>query len=138
MEGGKRADQAEFELVTQALWTDPNDQSGWLYHRWLIGSSPPEDVLRREVKNVRELHDTEPDSKCESDFSMDFRGKLAEYIGCMNALAHDCSLLTGMGTTSPEEKLTLLEEARKLYKRLEVIDEDRKERYQDLSQRTLH
>jgi geranylgeranyl transferase type-2 subunit alpha len=27
----------EFELVTQALWTDPADQSGWLYHRWLIG-----------------------------------------------------------------------------------------------------
>jgi hypothetical protein len=26
----------EFELVTQALWTDPADQSGWLYHRWLI------------------------------------------------------------------------------------------------------
>ena len=30
---------AEFELVTQALWTDPGDQSGWIYHRWLIGTS---------------------------------------------------------------------------------------------------
>lgn len=29
---------AEFELVAQALWTDPGDQSGWLYHRWLIGN----------------------------------------------------------------------------------------------------
>lgn len=56
---------AEFELVTQALWTDPADQSGWLYHRWLIGSNPSEEILRRELKNVRELHETEPDSKCE-------------------------------------------------------------------------
>lgn len=60
-----RADIPEFELVTQALWTDPNDQSGWLYHRWLIGAAPPEDVLRKEVKNIRELHETEPDSNCE-------------------------------------------------------------------------
>jgi len=29
----------EFELVTQALWTDPGDQSGWIYHRWLIGTT---------------------------------------------------------------------------------------------------
>lgn len=61
-----KLNNSEFELVTQALWTDPNDQSGWLYHRWLIGSTPPEDVLRREVKNIRELHETEPDSNCES------------------------------------------------------------------------
>lgn len=32
-----KSSSAEFELVTQALWTDPGDQSGWLYHRWLIG-----------------------------------------------------------------------------------------------------
>lgn len=28
---------AEFELVKQALYVDPYDQSSWIYHRWLIG-----------------------------------------------------------------------------------------------------
>lgn len=76
----KKAKDKEFELVTQALWTDPGDQSGWLYHSWLIGQSmlidcisgirtdastePPIDVLQRELKNIQDLYDMEPDSKC--------------------------------------------------------------------------
>lgn len=27
----------EFELVKNAMYTDPGDQSVWIYHRWLVG-----------------------------------------------------------------------------------------------------
>lgn len=27
----------EFELVRNAMYTDPDDQSIWMYHRWLVG-----------------------------------------------------------------------------------------------------
>ena len=29
---------AEFELLRNAMYTDPNDQSVWMYHRWLVGT----------------------------------------------------------------------------------------------------
>ena len=31
--------QQEYELVKNAFYTEPHDQSSWLYLRWLIGNS---------------------------------------------------------------------------------------------------
>ncbi|WVQ73480.1 hypothetical protein IAR50_003052 [Cryptococcus sp. DSM 104548] len=106
----------EFELVTQALWTDPGDQSGWLYHRWLVGQTPPDEVLQRELKNIQELFEAEPDSKW-----------------CINALAHYTLLLAQQSSKSDEEKAGLLQEAKGLYEKLTVVDPDRKGRYEDMA-----
>lgn len=36
----------EYELVSQALFTDPSDQSGWFYHLWLLDQTiHPNEVL---------------------------------------------------------------------------------------------
>lgn len=53
----------EFEWVRNALWIDPNDQSGWLYHRWLMSHNDREDVRQAEIESIKELLEVEPDSK---------------------------------------------------------------------------
>ncbi|WVR06578.1 hypothetical protein IAU60_003610 [Kwoniella sp. DSM 27419] len=106
----------EFELITQALWTDPGDQSGWLYHRWLVGSEPPTEILQREIKNIRDLYEAEPDSKW-----------------CINALAHYVLLLSRDGTTTPDDAARSRKEAGELYTKLQEVDPDRKQRYMDMA-----
>jgi geranylgeranyl transferase type-2 subunit alpha len=72
-------------------------------------------VLERELANITELNDAEPDSKW-----------------CMNSLAHYLLLSARLESTAPAEATKRREQAKTLLERLAVIDEDRKERYREL------
>jgi geranylgeranyl transferase type-2 subunit alpha len=43
--------QAELQLVKQALYTDPNDQSLWLYHRWILRACESSSALTQLTSN---------------------------------------------------------------------------------------
>jgi len=54
----------ELEFVSNAFYTEPGDQSGWLYYRWLVEVvKHPLSVLRRELGSMNEFLAMEPDSK---------------------------------------------------------------------------
>ena len=50
----------EFKFVQNAFFTEPSDQSAWIYHQWLVATYPgtPDQrhlMLQREVKRVDEV-----------------------------------------------------------------------------------
>ena len=55
----------EFELLQQAMYTDPGDQSIWIHHRWLVSLDPNLETLKEQIQVIHELAEMEPESKCE-------------------------------------------------------------------------
>ena len=64
----------EFQFVRQACYTDPRDQSGWFYHRWLTGkllhidedviaTSEKTRILRQELEMCRGVHELDTEAK---------------------------------------------------------------------------
>lgn len=47
----------------------PDDQSGWMYHRWLIAEGDDPVALEREIKVIEEILQEEPESRCKSTLS---------------------------------------------------------------------
>ncbi|KAH7926287.1 rab-protein geranylgeranyltransferase [Leucogyrophana mollusca] len=105
--------EEEFELVRNALYTDPDDQSAWIYHRWLIGSGQNLELLRREIAVIEELLEEQPDSKW-----------------CMESLVHYKRLL--LRNHSPSQPQCLRDNCLQLLYQLEQLDPARKHRYQQL------
>lgn len=52
----------EYQMVLNALFTDPTDQSPWLYHRWLIMNNFGHLDLSH-IENLKELLKLEPNNK---------------------------------------------------------------------------
>ncbi|PKI82282.1 Bet4p [Malassezia vespertilionis] len=65
----------EFELLQQAMYTDPGDSSIWIYHRWLVSQAPTKRTLDAQIQVIAELLELEPDSKCSWFCSMATRSK---------------------------------------------------------------
>lgn len=64
---------SELQYATTAIYTDPDDQSTWIYHHWLvmnpqevvksITSEEKKELLINEVRSISELYEVEPDCK---------------------------------------------------------------------------
>jgi len=105
----------EFAFVESALWTDPTDQSAWIYHRWLVSHELTLDVLLREIKLLEELLLEEPDSKW-----------------CLETLSFYLSKLVSLENFK-EDDLRLKTRSKTILQRLQHIDPLRKGRYIDLA-----
>lgn len=61
----QKAIESDFDLVRNAFYTEPDDQSSWLYHRWLVSQKAVEDTefLLKELGKIDEVVALEPDAK---------------------------------------------------------------------------
>ncbi|TKA70752.1 hypothetical protein B0A55_08833 [Friedmanniomyces simplex] len=86
---------AEFELITKALYTDPYDQSLWFYHQYLMATLNPSNAqappildpcgaaehlqyLDQEIESVREMLDGAEDCKYIYQALLEYSGRYLE------------------------------------------------------------
>ena len=65
----------EFKLIQNAVYTEPRDQSAWMYHNWLIGQGytlladeqTRAAILAQDEASISDLYELEPEVKCKSN-----------------------------------------------------------------------
>ncbi|KAJ7470311.1 rab-protein geranylgeranyltransferase [Mycena latifolia] len=111
-----KSKEEEFDLVRNAMYTDPDDQSVWIYHRWLMGAGDDKEVLDREIAAIQELLDEQSDSKW-----------------CMESLVHYKRLLLQKHSSSLDAEVA--NDCRRLLNRLRELDPARRRRYEEIEKR---
>mmetsp|Transcript_6004 Transcript_6004/g.19367 ORF Transcript_6004/g.19367 Transcript_6004/m.19367 type:complete len:387 (-) Transcript_6004:1965-3125(-) len=130
---GCEALAAEFEAVNNALFTEPDDQSGWMFHRWLTArlsggraGVPEHDtearlaLLREQAMLVAELNELENGS---SKWAM---------LALVRMTVAEGRLAEKVEGVDPGPKL---EEARNICTRLAEVDPSHHRYYEHLSDR---
>ncbi|KAI0703600.1 rab-protein geranylgeranyltransferase, partial [Cytidiella melzeri] len=109
--------EEELGLVRNAMYTDPDDQSVWIYHRWLIGEGDDASLLQAEILSIQELLDEQPDSKW-----------------CMESIVHYKRLLLQKHATllRAEDRESIKRSCLDMLNQLQNIDSARKNRYTEL------
>lgn len=138
--------------MRQALYTDPDDHSVWLYHAWLVdldvsaaateahtgalasqGSSPRAALLQREINSIEELLEVEPDSRYCLEALARYKASLAEALaGSENEAGRGVQQPASAGGGTTEQVAELRKDVAQLLTRLVDVDPDRAGRYRDL------
>lgn len=118
--------EGELELVKQAMYTEPDDQTAWWYHQFLIkwaaehGPERLQQTLRQEVDSVRGLLE-------------DADGEYRWAVMALASLLVQLARLVGQQQQAEEERAALVDEALVLYDRLQHIDPDHRHRYRAMA-----
>jgi len=148
----------EFEFVKQAFYTEPEDQSGWFYHRWLLGCS----VARyQKISKITKHSNTSSDDGIESStLEEESVSAAAARVALINTLTTQAAMCKELLEIEPDAKWPLLTYTRlrqflfdldaaggsddsefdavEAYKRLEEMDSLRKGFYKDAAKGAAH